>query len=787
MSKLLPQTHLHEDLLRHQGKIPSLFVNVSAQNLNQKNWIPVLKHEYETTKVYTKRIERFENAIFKQREEINDRMAEMFKLIKELTVTRTPEKVFVREEARHPITKHVNSISLISMEYEKNVRSNGVVGEDMVEPNKSDLARTLENINGKGGFKYMDALVDQGFDVNSKKLMETNIRLSLTCQSHIQPFGIAEDMLVEIAGFIYPMDLVFLDIKEDLIKPFILGTSFLTMAKEEAGIQLQAEEFDLMVAAADLDKIEKVNANCILMANLQQASTSGTQTDKAPVYDSDGSAEVHNHEDFYDNDIFNMFTQEEQYTELLEPILESHQVPQNDNNVISEVTSVEQSGETVEQQPANVEETRVLYDSLYHNLAIKVEKVNTKSVYQEQCLSKKINALHLSFGKQIMTLNEENSDLNKQLSKEQSTISFLLEEKKNLKSDFKTREDELLDKQIQLEKKIKELDNILVKTDDTTPSVARKFLNEVKNTIVTLQHVVKHRMTLDTHNWSSSAHQALHKIVKDENFPIVNQVNARVQNFEIQFLKEVAKFVGDFKSLAKEADESLAKHKALVLEIEHLLRAVVSQDIISVVQNNSVVDTLNLQTELKRTKERFENYIIKKENEYAKLWNDWKNTSIVESEIQTNATMADNHTMAQMLQAPIEGYEDAIVVPPINANNFELKQTLINLVQSNQFTRRQDPQNHLHFFNKVTSTFRHPEVPNTTVKLLLFPFSLEREARIWLDKEPPRSILTWEDLVSKFINQFFPPSKRTYLRNKITNFLQKSNETFDEAWEHFKD
>ncbi|GJS29802.1 hypothetical protein Tco_0490422 [Tanacetum coccineum] len=48
--------------------------------------------------------------------------------------------------------------------------------------------------------------------------------------------------------------------------------------------------------------------------------------------------------------------------------------------------------------------------------------------------------------------------------------------------------------------------------------------------------------------------------------------------------------------------------------------------------------------------------------------------------------MADNRTMAQMLQAPIEGYEDAIVIPPINANNFELKQPLINLVQSNKFT-----------------------------------------------------------------------------------------------------
>nr|GFB92367.1 reverse transcriptase domain-containing protein [Tanacetum cinerariifolium] len=149
--------------------------------------------------------------------------------------------------------------------------------------------------------------------------------------------------------------------------------------------------------------------------------------------------------------------------------------------------------------------------------------------------------------------------------------------------------------------------------------------------------------------------------------------------------------------------------------------------------------------------------------------------------------MADDRTMAQMLQEPIEGFEDSIIVPQINTNNFELRQTLINLVQSNQFTERQDPHNHLRFFNKVTSTFRHPEVPNTTIKLLLFPFSLEGEARIWLDKEPPRSILTWEDLVSKFINQFFPPSKTTYLHNEIINFLQNPNETFNEAWERFKD
>ncbi|GJU87693.1 integrase, catalytic region, zinc finger, CCHC-type containing protein [Tanacetum coccineum] len=117
-----------------------------------------------------------------------------------------------------------------------------------------------------------------------------------------------------------------------------LQTQLLIAQKEEAGIQLQAEEFDLMAAAADLDEIEEVNAKCILMANLP-ASTS-----------------------------------EEQYTELLEPIPEPHQVQQNDSNVISEISSVEQEGGTVDQHPATVEETRAYFESLYNNLALEVEK-----------------------------------------------------------------------------------------------------------------------------------------------------------------------------------------------------------------------------------------------------------------------------------------------------------------------------------------------------------------------------------------------------------------------------
>ncbi|GJU78933.1 reverse transcriptase domain-containing protein [Tanacetum coccineum] len=70
---------------------------------------------------------------------------------------------------------------------------------------------------------------------------------------------------------------------------------------------------------------------------------------------------------------------------------------------------------------------------------------------------------------------------------------------------------------------------------------------------------------------------------------------------------------------------------------------------------------------------------------------------------------------------------------------------------------------------------------------MLFPFSLEGGAWIWLKKEPPRSILTWDDLVSKFINEFFPPSKTTNLRNEITNFQQRFDESFSEAWDRFRD
>ncbi|GKD05747.1 hypothetical protein Tco_1180721, partial [Tanacetum coccineum] len=106
-------------------------------------------------------------------------------------------------------------------------------------------------------------------------------------------------------------------------------------------------------------------------------------------------------------------------------------------------------------------------------------------------------------------------------------------------------------------------------------------------------------------------------------------------------------------------------------------------------------------------------------------------------------TMDDTRTMAQLLEAPTVGYEDAIVVPEITADNFELKHGLLTLVQNKQLFGhdKEDPRAHIRYFNKITSTMKFPNVPSTSVKLMLFPFSLEGAARIWLEKEPPRSIL----------------------------------------------
>ncbi|GJS43482.1 hypothetical protein Tco_0568525 [Tanacetum coccineum] len=87
-------------------------------------------------------------------------------------------------------------------------------------------------------------------------------------------------------------------------------------------------------------------------------------------------------------------------------------------------------------------------------------------------------------------------------------------------------------------------------------------------------------------------------------------------------------------------------------------------------------------------------------------------------------TMADQRTMAELLHAPTEGYAEAIVVPPIPAEHFELKHSLINLVTSKQLFgfEKEDPHAYIRYFNKITSLLKYKDVPETSIKLMLFHF-----------------------------------------------------------------
>nr|GEY81751.1 reverse transcriptase domain-containing protein [Tanacetum cinerariifolium] len=163
--------------------------------------------------------------------------------------------------------------------------------------------------------------------------------------------------------------------------------------------------------------------------------------------------------------------------------------------------------------------------------------------------------------------------------------------------------------------------------------------------------------------------------------------------------------------------------------------------------------------------------------------------NIVEPDLRTIVEMADNRTMEELLQAPTEGYGEAIVILEINVDHFEIKMNLLQLVQANSYHgfERENPHTHINNFKRITSTLKFRDVFNDVIKLMMFSYSFEGNARVWYAKEPPNSILTWEDLVNKFVNQFFPPSKTTHLKNKISRFTQRFEETFGEACERFKE
>ncbi|GJU91142.1 integrase, catalytic region, zinc finger, CCHC-type containing protein [Tanacetum coccineum] len=148
----------------------------------------------------------------------------------------------------------------------------------------------------------------------------------------------------------------------------------------------------------------------------------------------------------------------------------------------------------------------------------------------------------------------------------------------------------------------------------------------------------------------------------------------------------------------------------------------------------------------------------------------------------------ENVPMEELLLRAHHGRDgEAIVLPEINADHFEIKTNLLQLVQANPFYGRENdnPHAHINSFKRITSTLRFRNVPNDVIKLMMFPYSLEGAPKI-VRNELPNSF-DLGGISFQFVNQFFPPSKTTHLKNEISRFTQKFEETFSEAWERFKE
>ena len=139
--------------------------------------------------------------------------------------------------------------------------------------------------------------------------------------------------------------------------------------------------------------------------------------------------------------------------------------------------------------------------------------------------------------------------------------------------------------------------------------------------------------------------------------------------------------------------------------------------------------------------------------------------------IRIKKAMAENRDrrpLKEFAQPSDEEPSSSIVNPLIPANNFELKPSLLQLVQQNQFAglSTENPNQHLKVFIQLAETFKSNGASPDTIRLRLYPFSLRNRARSWLDSLPANSITTWEDLRRVFLARYFPLVRLLFFETK---------------------
>ena len=136
-------------------------------------------------------------------------------------------------------------------------------------------------------------------------------------------------------------------------------------------------------------------------------------------------------------------------------------------------------------------------------------------------------------------------------------------------------------------------------------------------------------------------------------------------------------------------------------------------------------------------------------------------------------------TMEDFWMPIIQEEYSAIRQPTVDANNFELKPSLITMVQQHQFTSHptEDPNEHLGRFLRMENIVKLNGVRLEVIKLHLFPFSLRDIAATWYESLPYGPVDTWEELVEAYLGRFFTPSLTSERRREIIAYQQGEDES----------
>nr|GEV10564.1 hypothetical protein [Tanacetum cinerariifolium] len=401
-----------------------------------------------------------------------------------------------------------------------------------------------------------------------------------------------------------------------------LQTQLLIAQKEE--VQLQAEEFYFMDAAGDLDEIKEVNANCILMANLQHASTSGTQLDKAPVYDTDGSAEFG------------------QYVGQVAQNQQGHNAWQNGGIQVAQNT-VQNAGV---QSGGNQNRLVVVQGITNQNgtgnvVAARAE--GTRHGNQAKCYNCR-GLGHIARNCTARPRGRDVAYLQTQLliaQKEEAGIQLQAEE-----FDFMTVAGDL--------DEIEEVNANCILMANLQHASSSEQYTDLLEPIPEPQLVPQN----DNHITSVSPSMVQSGGTVETNSAPNEETCAHQETVYRNLVDQVA----------QEADESLDKQKSLELKIERLLKASVSHDIMSIVQNGFVDVASDLQTELDRTKEKLKICIIKEEKECVVLWNNWytKCEECKYDKISYDKAYNDMQQKVERLQAQLRGLKGISVTPHVD-------------------------------------------------------------------------------------------------------------------------